>query len=90
MASAVGTGPGHTAAGEPATEFLLERRRTELARQHVISQPPALLERHRSDLGHQAGYERQRRHATLVAIGLDLGAALTVQAIDLFDRPLAS
>ena len=26
---------------------------------------------------HVAGYERQRRHATLVAIGLDLGAVLT-------------
>jgi TnpA family transposase len=35
---------------------------------------------------HVAGYERQRRHATLVAISLDLGAALTDQAIDLFDR----
>ena len=35
---------------------------------------------------HIAGYERQRRHATLVAIGLDLGASLTDQAIDLFDR----
>ena len=35
---------------------------------------------------HVAGYERQRRHATLVAIGLDLGAVLTDQAIDLFDR----
>ncbi len=35
---------------------------------------------------HVAGYERQRRHATLVAIGLDLGASLTDQAIDLFDR----
>ena len=35
---------------------------------------------------HVAGCERQRRHATLVAIGLDLGAVLTDQAIDLFDR----
>ena len=35
---------------------------------------------------HIAGYERQRRHATLVSIGLDLGASLTDQAIDLFDR----
>ena len=35
---------------------------------------------------HVADYERQRRHATLVAIGLDLGAVLTDQAIDLFDR----
>ena len=35
---------------------------------------------------HIAGYERQRRHAILVAITLDLGAALTDQAIDLFDR----
>lgn len=35
---------------------------------------------------HIAGYERQRRHATLVAITLDLTASLTDQAIDLFDR----
>jgi TnpA family transposase len=35
---------------------------------------------------HVVDYERQRRHATLVAIGLDLGAVLTDQAIDLFDR----
>ena len=35
---------------------------------------------------HVAGYERQRRHATLVAIGLDLGTVLTDQAIELFER----
>ena len=40
----------------------------------------------RTTAQHIAGYERQRRHATLVAITLDLGAALTDQAIDLFDR----
>jgi len=35
---------------------------------------------------HVAGYERQRRHATLVAMALDLSASLTDQAIGLFDR----
>ena len=35
---------------------------------------------------HVAGYERQRRHATLVAIALDLQASLTDHCIDLFDR----
>ena len=35
---------------------------------------------------HVAGYERQRRHATLVAISLDLSTNLTDHAIDLFDR----
>jgi TnpA family transposase len=35
---------------------------------------------------HVARYERQRRHATLVAISLDFAANLTDQAIDLFDR----
>lgn len=35
---------------------------------------------------HVAGYERQRRHATLVAIVLDLSAVLTDQAIELFER----
>jgi len=39
---------------------------------------------------HVAGYERQRRHATLVAIGLDLGASLTDQAINLFDGLVGS
>ncbi|CAH2605661.1 protein of unknown function (plasmid) [Rhodovastum atsumiense] len=35
---------------------------------------------------HIAHHERQRRHATLVAISLDLTASLTDQAIDVFDR----
>jgi hypothetical protein len=35
---------------------------------------------------HIAGYQRQRRHATLIAVTLDLIADLTDQAIDLFDR----
>ena len=35
---------------------------------------------------HIAGYERQRRHATLIAITLELGVTLTDQAIDLFER----
>jgi len=35
---------------------------------------------------HVAGYERQRRHAALVAMALDLSASLTDQAIGLFDR----
>jgi TnpA family transposase len=40
----------------------------------------------RTTAQHIAGYERQRRHAILVAITLDLSASLTDQAIDLFDR----
>jgi TnpA family transposase len=40
----------------------------------------------RTTVQHLAGLERQRRHATLVAVALDLGASLTDQAIDLFDR----
>jgi hypothetical protein len=40
----------------------------------------------RSTVQHVADYERQRRHATLVAISVDLSASLTDQAIDLFDR----
>ena len=35
---------------------------------------------------HVARFERQRRHATLVAITLDFATSLTDQAIDLFDR----
>ena len=40
----------------------------------------------RTTVQHVAGYERQRRHATLVATALDLDAGLTDQAVDLFDR----
>ena len=40
----------------------------------------------RTTAQHIAGYERQRRHATLVATALDLNTTLTDQAIDLFDR----
>jgi TnpA family transposase len=40
----------------------------------------------RTTVQHVAGYERQRRHATLVAISLDLCVSLTDQAVDLFDR----
>jgi len=39
---------------------------------------------------HVADYERQRRHATLVAIALDLQANLTDQAISLFDGLVGS
>jgi hypothetical protein len=40
----------------------------------------------RTTVQHVAGYERQRRHATLVATTLDIAANLTDQAIELFDR----
>jgi hypothetical protein len=40
----------------------------------------------RTTAQHIAGYKRQRRYTTLVAITLDLGPALTDQAIDLFER----
>jgi hypothetical protein len=40
----------------------------------------------RTTVQHVAGYERQRRHAILVAVALDLAASLTDQAVDLFDR----
>jgi TnpA family transposase len=44
----------------------------------------------RSTVQHVADYERQRRHATLVAICLDLTASLTDQAIDVFDRMIGA
>jgi TnpA family transposase len=40
----------------------------------------------RTTVQHVAGYERQRRHAILVAISLGTSASLTDAAIDLFDR----
>ena len=43
-------------------------------------------EAERTTVQHVACYERQRRHATLVATTLDITARLTDQAVDLFDR----
>ena len=40
----------------------------------------------RTTVQHVTGYERQRRHATLVATMLDITASMIDQAIDLFDR----
>jgi len=59
------------------------------ARGHRVHQPRlAQLAREagRTTAQHIAGYERQRRHATLVAITLELGPTLTDQVIDLFER----
>ena len=56
---------------------------------HVVHQArlaQLAREASRTTVQHIAGFERHRRHATLVAIGLDVSAALTDQAIDLFDR----
>jgi hypothetical protein len=53
----------------------------ELVRHYTLSETDS-----RTTAQHVAGYERQRRHATLVAVTLDLIASLTDQAIDLFDR----
>src|ERR1700750_2765953 len=48
--------------------------------------PSSSAKRASTAVQHVAGYERQRRHATLVAVALDLAASLTDQAINLFDR----
>ena len=59
------------------------------SRGHLIHQARLSQLAHKADkttVQHVARFERQRRHATLVAITLDLGASLTDQAIDLFDR----
>jgi TnpA family transposase len=61
----------------------------EPARGHAVHQArmaQLVREAGRVTVQHIADYERQRRHATLVAISLDLAASLTDQAIDLFDR----
>ena len=44
----------------------------------------------RATAQHLARYERQRRHATLIAVTLDLSGSLTDQAIGLFDRLIGS
>jgi hypothetical protein len=61
----------------------------EPARGHAVHQArmaQLVREASRVMVQHIAGYERHRRHATLVAVSLDLAASLTDQAIDLFDR----
>ncbi len=59
------------------------------SRGHLIHQArlsQLAREADKTTVQHVARFERQRRHATLVAITLDLTASLTDQAIDLFDR----
>ena len=61
----------------------------EPGRRHLIHQArlrQLAREAGRTSVQHVAGYERQRRHATLVATTLDVSASLTDQALDLFDR----
>ena len=55
-------------------------------RVHQVRLAQLAREAGRSTVQHIAGYERQRRQATLIAVALDLTASLTDQAIDLFDR----
>ena len=61
----------------------------EQARGHLVHQARlAQLSREadRTTVQNIAAYERQRRHATLTAVALDLAPSLTDHAIDLFDR----
>ena len=61
---------------DPARGHLVHQARlTQLAR-----------EAGRTTVQHIAAFERQRRHATLTAVVLDLAPSLTDHAIDLFDR----
>ena len=55
-------------------------------RVHQVRLAQLAREASRTTAQHIADHERQRRHAALVAITLDLTASLTDQAIDLFDR----
>ena len=67
----------------------IQRIGIEPGRGHLIHQArlaQLVREAGRTTVQHIAGYERPRRHATLVAVGLDLCAGLTDQAIDMFDR----
>ena len=63
--------------------------RLDAARGHRVHQArlaQLVREASRTTVQNVAGFERQRRHATLVAVSLDLAADLTDKAIDLFDR----
>lgn len=74
---------------------LIERLKTvrapgiDAARGHRVHQTrlaQLVREASRTTVQNVAGFERQRRHATLVAVSLDLAAGLTDKALDLFDR----
>jgi hypothetical protein len=74
---------------------LIERLRTvrlsgiEATRGHRVHQArlaQLVREANRTTVQNLAGFERQRRHAALIALSLDLTADLTDKAIDLFDR----
>lgn len=78
-----------------AMNGLIDRLKTvraigiEPGRGHLIHQTrlaQLVREAGRTTVQHIANYERQRRHATLAAVALDVAATLTDQAIDLFDR----
>ena len=59
------------------------------SRGHLIHQArlsQLAREADKTTVQHVARFERQRRHATLVAITLDFATSLTDQAIELFDR----
>jgi TnpA family transposase len=61
----------------------------EPGRGHLIHQArlaQLVREAGRTTAQHVAGYERSRRHATLVAVSLDISAGLTDRAVDMFDR----
>jgi len=62
----------------------LDRARGHLVHQARLAQ--LVREADRTTVQHIAGYQRQRRHAALVAISLDLCSNLTDKAVDLFDR----
>jgi hypothetical protein len=59
-------------------------------RVHQVRLAQLAPEASRTTAQHIAEYERQRRHATLVAVTLDLAGNLTDHAIDLFDRLIGS
>jgi hypothetical protein len=63
--------------------------RLEAARGHRVHQvllAQLVREASQTTVQYVAGFERQRSHATLVAVSLDLVADLTDKAIDLLDR----
>ncbi len=55
-------------------------------RVHQVRLAQLVREASRTTVQNVAGFERQRRQATLVAVSFDLAADLTDKAIELFDR----
>jgi hypothetical protein len=74
------------AAGDQGFERRIGGGSIEAVKATVLRLAQFAREAGRTTAQHIGGYERRRRHATLVAVSLDISAGLTDRAVDMFDR----